>query len=470
MRRRLLLSTLTAVVAAVLLLGAPLAGAVRGLLIGQALDELEQLAQSAGVVLDEQAALPADLGLLVLAESTGTRLALLTGDGRVLVDSGGAPRGAIASGPDVARAAQGRVGRARGAGLLSVAVPVERAGQALILRATADDAPLRRAVRRSWLQIAGLAATALAVGALLAIWQGRRLAVPLEDLAASARRLGEGDFSARAPRSGLPEPDDVASALDRTADRLAAMLERSRSFSADASHQLRTPLTALRLHLEALEALVGVAARDGAAAGDGAARLVTAAIAEADRLEATIEELLALAAAPAGGERLDLGRLVADRLDAWQALARAQGRGVVVEQGPAPAVRAREAAIGQCLQVLLDNALAHGRGTITVVVDAVGRGAGEGGGGEEWAGARLCVVDEGPGPAPRIAAQLEGGGGTSGRGLALARSLVEAEGGRLRFHRAGGTTMVCLLLPAEPADAPVGEAGGYAGAPLQSDP
>lgn len=459
MRRRLLLSTLASVAAAVLLLGAPLAVAVRGLLVQQALDELEQLAEGTEAVLD-QGIVQAELLLGLLAERSATRLMVLSTSGEVVLDSGGGPSGRLAGGPDVARARQGQVGRARGDGLLSVAVPIDRPGAQAILRATATDERLGQAVRRAWLQIAGLALLAVAVAALLARWQGERLAAPLEALAASARRLGEGDFSARAPRSGVPEADEVASTLDRTAGRLSSMLERSRSFGADASHQLRTPLTALRLDLEALEATIA----DGRAAG--APELVTAAMVEADRLEATIDELLALADAPGDTDRVDLGALVTERLDAWQALARAEQRRVVVQQGVAPPVRARAAAIGQSLQVLLDNALAHGQGTITVVIEGVERRAGQ-----EQAGARLCVADEGPGLPPEVAALVTGdtpgarrgregdhGGGSDGpadgrsdgRGLALARSLIEAEGGRLRVARRDSGAMVCLLLPAAP--------------------
>lgn len=442
MRRRLLLSTLASVAAAVLLLGVPLAVAVRGLLVQQSFDELEQLAQGTQAVLDQGAG-EAQVLLALLAERTDTRLMVLSRTGQVVVDSGGAGSGRLAAGPDVAQASQGQVGRARVDGFVSVAVPIERSGAQAILRATATDERLRRAVQRAWLQIAGLAFAAVAVAALLARWQGQRLAAPLEALAASARRLGDGDFSARAPRSGLPETDEVASTLDRTAGRLSAMLERSRSFGADASHQLRTPLTALRLDLEALEAALA----DGGVAGTQA--LVGAAVVEADRLESTIDELLTLTEAPHDTEPVELGALVTERLDAWQALARAQQRRVVVRQGIAPPVRARAAAIGQSLQVLLDNALAHGQGTITVVVEGVERPTAQ-----AQAGARLCVADEGPGLPPDVAARVTGdtpsGTGGDGRGLALARSLIEAEGGRLRVVRDGSGAMVCLLLPAAP--------------------
>ncbi len=121
----------------------------------------------------------------------------------------------------------------------------------------------------------------------------------------------------------------------------------------------------------------------------------------------------------------------------WEALARAQDRRIVVQAVAVPPVRVRPAAIGQSLQVVLDNALEHGAGTITVTIQPIAGGV------------RLCVGDEGPG-LPEDA--LEGSGpmdrhGVRGRGLPMARSLVEAEGGRMvREHRQGGA-IVCLLLP-----------------------
>ncbi|HUG83541.1 MAG TPA: HAMP domain-containing sensor histidine kinase, partial [Euzebya sp.] len=239
----------------------------------------------------------------------------------------------------------------------------------------------------------------------------------------AAAQLGEGDFTARAPRSGIPESDQVATALDITADRLGLMVERNRSFGADASHQLRTPLTALRLDLEALE----MSGADQA--------LVSAAVTEADRLEATIEELLALADVPMGDEHIQLASLVEARLASWVSLAQAEGREVVVKADPVPLVRARTAAIGQCLQVLLDNALEHGVGTITVSVTSVSTSTAMHRG---WV--RLCVSDEGPG---------FGEGAVPGRGLRLAKSLVQAEGGRINVER---SATVCLLLPTVPLD------------------
>ncbi|HEY8338714.1 MAG TPA: HAMP domain-containing sensor histidine kinase [Egibacteraceae bacterium] len=436
MRRRLLRTTLAAAGVALVLLGGPLVFAVRGLLTQQTLSELQQEAERAQALLNAETidARTAAVVLNLLAAESGTRFILVQtvgGLGRVGIDTGEPPdlsdelaSELVPDGDSVVRLAED--------GVVAVSVPLRVGGISQRMVAVRDDAALRGEVRGAWLAIGGLGATALGAAVLVALWQGRRLAAPLEALAASARRLGEGDFTARAPRSGLPEADDVAAALDSTATRLAGMLERSRSFSADASHQLRTPLTALRLDLEAL-------------AMTGADReLLAAAEAEADRLEATITELLALAAAPAGEEVVDVARLVADRIGAWESLAAAAGRRVVVTADPAPAVRVRAAALGQSLQVLLDNALEHGQGTITVSVQRLRAGGDGAGRDEEWV--RLCVADEGPGIPPELEGEVLAG--SAGRGLSLATSLVEAEGGRLVLERARPGAVFCVVLPA----------------------
>lgn len=437
MRRRLLWSTLAAVGVALILLGLPLAVAVRSLLTSAAFDALRSEVEQAQVVLEQEAtsAGAAALILEALAAGRGERFTLLRRDGVVVLDTGPdrVPGGTQAMSPDILRAQQASgTGVHRGGGRIAASVPVRLADTPLLLRVETDDDDLRAKMRQAWFAIGGLALTALVAAVSMALYLGRRLAEPLESLAQSARRLGDGDFSARAPRSGLAETDDVAAALDTTAARLGTMLERSRSFGADASHQLRTPLTALRLDLEALEAT-------------GAdATLVGAALAETDRLDATIEELLTLAEPPAGEEVVDLVRLAAARLDAWQALARSEGREVVLDATPCAPVRGRAAAMGQSLQVLLDNALVHGEGTITVTLADV-----------PGPGVRLCVADEGPGFPPGVDASAGAlprpADRHRGRGLPLARSLVEAEGGRLQIEQRPVGAQVCLLFPAASA-------------------
>jgi signal transduction histidine kinase len=439
-RHRLLLSTVGAVTVAIVLLGVPLSYFARYAVERQAYGELTEAidgywdaASAAGAEFESSPDTAREALVRLLREFSADqrRYMIYVGGGggvRRLWDSGrGGPLPNFDD--DVVHAATAlRTGSVHRHGVLAVTVPYEVDGGWLLIRAIDDDARVTADLARLRFSIGSLALLSLLAATLLALWQGKRFAVPIQHLAASARRLGDGDFTARAPRSGLPEPDEVAAALDSTASRLGAMLERSRSFTADASHQLRTPLTALRLDLEALELT------------DADPELVRAAIAEADRLEATITELLALAEAPRGYERVDLADLAGARLDAWTSLAKAKGREVRLSTAPVPPVRARSAALGQSLQVLLDNALEHGQGTITVSVAEV------------LGGVRVCVADEGPGIPPEREHTLFDGAASPdghGRGLPLARSLVEAEGGRLALERARPGASVCLLFPTD---------------------
>lgn len=448
MRRRLLSTTLAVLAAALLAFAVPLAVAVRGQLTDQALDELQGQVTQIATFVEEQARTCAEARLiLTIATQAQLDVALFDVRGDLLFAAGRSrPTGTP---PDVLEAIEGRVGRARLDDRLAVAVPVssEVCRVPLVLHAATGDEALDAAVRRSWLGIAGVGVGVLLLAAAAAWLLGIRLARPLEALAASARRLGDGDFSTRSPRSGLPEPDEIAEALDTTADRLGRTVARGAAFTADASHQLRTPLTALRLHLESLAA-AGV---EPAAVRD--------ALGEADRLDATIRELVALTRLDGPADDLDLVALVQDRSAAWVRRAEAAGRRLEVETIAAPPVAARPAAIGQALEVLVDNALRHGRGVVTVRVTPT-LPAIEGAG-----GARVCVADEGSGPAPgtveeppaedrRAGARRHGGDGAhevvplqGGRGLVLARSLVSGEGGRLVTERFDAGWRACLVLP-----------------------
>ncbi len=435
MRRRILLSTVAVLAAALLAFAVPLGIAVRSVLTGRALDSLQGELEQVRLVVDQQARSCGEVQLfLALARRSPLDLSLFTpAGGLLLAEPGHRP----AADTTVAAAAGGTVGRARLDDAVVASLPMASTvcGSAMILRGERPAEALDASVRRSWLAIAAVGLGVLALAALAAVVQGGRLARPLEALARSARNLGDGDFSSRAPRSGLPEPDAIADALDATADRLGRAVQRGSAFTADASHQLRTPLTALRLNLEALQP------RDP--------ELVGAALAEADRLEHTIDELVALTQLDAAEEDVDLAALVDERVAGWRELAGAAGRRVEVEVVPTPAVRVRGAAVGQALQVLLDNALQHGRGTVTVRVSPTLPSGADGG-----RGARVCVTDEGPGLPPEVTAAPPGadrGGGLlpvrGGRGLALARSLIEGEGGRLTLASVDDGTRACLVLP-----------------------
>lgn len=309
---------------------------------------------------------------------------------------------------------------------LVVAVPLLSGERVTgVVRAQRSQAGVAARTNRAWLELAGLAAgvVALAVGAALAL--GRRLARPLERLAAAARRVGDGDFAARASPTGVSEIDDVGAALNGSSQRIAELVNRERTFSADASHQLRTPLAALRLELE------GLAAEHDAPAG------LTAALTQVDRLQGTIETLLSVVrGTPRGEQRTDLAIVLRELEARWHGTLAAEARPLRVRLEVEPAVAAiSPSVLGEISEVLIHNAHVHGAGAVTVTVREIGDAL------------TLEVNDQGPGfgPDPE-SAFARGAGGGHGIGLALARSLAHAEGARLQITHAGSAPTVSLLL------------------------
>jgi len=286
-------------------------------------------------------------------------------------------------------------------------------------------------VLQAWLILAGFAVLAVGAAAILAWTLSRRLDLPLTRLANAARRIGDGDFTSRAPRSGVPEIDGVAEAMDATAARLGDALDRERSFSSDVSHQLRTRVTGLRVTLEA--AAITHADEHGT---------IMRAIDETDRLEATIAELLALARdTDVDRAPLDIGPLLEELAHQWRHRLATAHRVLRIDVEPLlPQASGSAVAVRQVLDVLIDNAIKHGTGDIRIV----GRATGD--------GIAIDVANDGPGIVGEPAALFErrsSGGDGHGIGLSLARSLAEAEGGRLVLSRPGpGAQFTLLLAPA----------------------
>jgi len=298
-----------------------------------------------------------------------------------------------------------------------VAVPVARDEHVVgVVRAEEPAALLTGRIHRAWALMALLGVAILAAVAGLAVALVRRLTGPVHRLAAAARRLEAGDFAVAPEPSGIDEIDTAGVAMAAAARRLEAVLARERALTADVTHQLRTPLTALRIELEA-----GADRPEGPSA--------TRSLAQVDRIESTITSMLALAR-DVGADRapVDLGPLVASTCREWSRTVRGAGRMLHLrsERGPTIA-RVSPLALHQILDVLLDNALQHGRGVVQLSLRP-----GVGG------GAVISVEDDGPGVSGDATSVFSTNGqGGHGFGLPLAAALADAEGARLRLAHGG---------------------------------
>jgi signal transduction histidine kinase len=396
-RRRLILSTGAIALAAVLILGVPLGIVETRRARADAASRLEREADAVAAAVDDRIERGAHIAPRDVARF------VRRGHQVVVVAPGG-----------VRTVAGARLGHD---------VLTQRSGAAQRARITASEprSEVDGRVRNVWLLIAGLGAGGLVAATALAALQARRLVRPLDTMAGTSRRLGQGDYSARAGRFGIPEIDVVAEALDASAERIAETVAREREFSGNVSHQLRTPLTALRLRLEEVAEIDDPQARRAEA---------DRALAEADRLDATIDALLLHARSP-GDQRatdLDVDAVVRQHLDGWRRAYRDAGRPLHLELGLGPArARGSAAAAGQVIDVLLENALRHGRGTVDVTTySSDGR-------------ACVAVSDEGPGVAPADGDIFERGTSNvdgSGIGLHLARTLAGAHAGQLVLAQA----------------------------------
>lgn len=425
MRRRILTSIVMLTAIAVVLFAVPLGFALADLYHEEEIVRLGRI--SAESAEDVPASFPAKGDPVELSASGGRRVALYGPDGARVAGRG--PRRADAI---VRVALRGDLRDDEVGGFLVVGTPVTR-GERVVgaLRAAAPTSVVTDRTRDAIALMVGIGVVAVGISALIGMYQSRRLARPVDRLAEAAARLGDGDFSAQPEPSGIPEVDAVSDTLGSTAARLDRMLQRERAFSEDASHQLRTPLTGLRVTLEAAR-LTPTVDRDDA---------LDAALSEIDRLERTVDDLLALAREPPVARTpTALGPLLATIEDDWHGRLAAEGRPLRVDLDPglAPvAISARS--VRQVLDVLVENAWHHGAGTITLRARSTGGGV------------ALEVADEGPGVTgdpERIFDRRETGTpGGHGIGLALARSLAEAEGARLVLERDQPNPMFALFVP-----------------------
>jgi signal transduction histidine kinase len=414
-RRRIVLAIVGSVVATVALFGLPLAWAV-----GRAYqDELRLRLESAALAASPELTEPAR-GVTVPEpplQGQGVRIAYYDTGGRRIAGIGPATADGVVR--DALRGSNGLADHA-------VAVPVSRDDRIIgAVRAEERSGLLSDRVHNAWLLMGALALVVVAAVTALATALVRRLTAPVHALADAAQRLEHGDFAVAPAPSGIAELDSAGLALAAAAQRLENVLARERALTSDVTHQLRTPLTALRLELEA-----------GAARQQGPD--VEVVLAQVDRLEATIASLLALAREGASDrEPIEIGPALRSACAPWGRFASAAGRTLAVEVAPAgQRARVSEQALRQIVDVLVDNALQHGRGRVTVRAHPFATGV------------EVEVHDEGAVSLDpeAIFARRSASARGHGIGLALARSLAEAEGGRLRLASGGEGTAFSLLL------------------------
>jgi signal transduction histidine kinase len=455
MTRRLLLSYLSitafVLIALELPLGVTFARAERDRLIAAVERDATVLASFA----EEPMEAGASTGLQTLAAQyqhrTGGRVVLVDSSGITVGDSDPPAPGRrdLSTRPEIAAALRGQraVGNRSsitlGSDFMYVAVPVSSQGRVYgAVRITYPTATVAARVRRLWLALAAIALVVLATVALVGSALARSVARPVRALGQAIVALARGRLDARAATdTGPPELRRLAAAFNDMAARLARLVNLQRDFVADASHQLRTPLTALRLRLENLEPAMPQDADD-----------LRAAIAETNRLAHLVDGLLALARAEAASttsEIVDATAIVADRQVTWAPLAAEQGVGLAVEPGPGVRVWAVRGALDQVLDNLLANALrfAPPRTWIRMAVLRV----------DGWV--EVHVADQGPGMTAeqrerafdRFWRARPGDGEGTGLGLAVVRQLADASGGgaELRPAHGGGLDAMVRFRPAD---------------------
>jgi signal transduction histidine kinase len=379
------------------------------------------------------------------AARSGARVVVVDQRGVSLVDTSEPVPRDFSTRPEIHTALTGsratgmRSSSTLGTDIVYVALPVGSSGKVHgAVRLTLDTGQIDSNIHRFWLGLLAMAlvvlVTVAGIGWAIARWITR----PIRALQQSADRFAHGDLTPdNSGDRGPPELRELSDTMSDMAVRLDAMLAEQREFVADASHQLRTPLTAMRLRLENLQARLP----------EADAAEVEAAIEETSRLARLVGDLLQLARAdgPQAPVRTDLVSIAADRVDTWAAVAEVQGISLVFDHGIGVVAMAVPGAVEQILDNALDNAFSAmpDGGEVSVVVRA----------GAEWH--TLRIVDHGRGLSAdeRAKATRRFWRGTStspgtGLGLAIADALARASGGSLvLLDTPGGGLTVELRLP-----------------------
>ena len=322
-----------------------------------------------------------------------------------------------------------------------LAVPVvvaERRRGAFVV--TVNLAGEQREVNEALQVTAGIALGVLVLASAIAWLVAGRVLSPLRDLTETARSISETDLSRRIEANGNDEIAQLARTFNGMLDRLESAFATQRAFVSDASHELRTPITIVRGHLE----LLG----DDPAEREETVALVTD---ELDRMSRFVEDLLTLARAERGdfvrAEQIDLDVLTEELMAKAGSLGERRWKLGAVGRGVVTADRQR---LTQAIMSLAQNAVEHTEpGTRIELGSALTDGE-----------ARLWVADEGPGIAPadreRIFERFARAGGSrrrsdgAGLGLAIVRAIAEAHGGRVELEtETGRGSRFTVVVPAD---------------------
>ncbi len=388
--------------------------------------KLEETARNAAVSLN---------GLVFVIDARGREIA--TSEGGVTTP----PR--PADDPVALQALGGEIVQGRhheGRDVLSTAVPIVRNGRTVgALEVEQSLGTVHSEVRQDVLALIGIGGLALILGLGVAWILAGSIARPLRSLGDAARRRAAGETDARAPERGSREQVQVAREFNEMADRLEAVLESQRAFVADASHQLRTPLTGLRLRLEA----AGVKTNDPAVAKE-----LAAAEGESERLGQLVEDLLELASSeqPAEDERTDLAVEARAAAERWSGPARESRHEITLETDGEMVVRAGSRELAAILDNLVENAIKYSPHGSSVTIEC----------GRENGSASVGVISD-SGPLDEEVARHaferfyrgRGGGPGTGLGLPIVRALAKRRGGQARLESVAGKRVRAeVVLPA----------------------
>lgn len=381
------------------------------------------------------------------------RVVVVDARGRLLADSAGSGRlgSSYAGRPEIGAALSGRTfqdarhSQTLGEELLATATPILRRGRPVgAVRVTQSVAALNRAAGRSVRGLAVVAAVVLALTILAAVLIARRLTGPLRRLEGTAREIAEGELDQRAPVEGTSEQRSLAHSFNEMTARLSRALGSQQEFVADASHQLRTPLTGLRLRIEEATA----ACPPGEEYADAREEL-RAGLEEVDRMSEMVSELLILSSAGerhAPVESVPLDDAATAAVERWSGAAAEEGIWLSAECDRAARLPCARADLDRAVDSLVENALRYSPPGSRVVVRA--------------AGSSIEVLDEGPGLGAEEHDQLferfhrgsagRAGAPGTGLGLPIARELARTWGGEASIaNRDGRGARASLTFPAK---------------------